>query len=69
MLFAVRMDVDLPRDLDPQTRADTLARDLHLMTQEHPDGHEVLLTDGPAAFTIDWQEGSEPTWWDRYPGW
>lgn len=27
MLFAVRMDVDLPRDLDPQTRADTLARE------------------------------------------
>lgn len=27
MLFAVRMDVDLPRDLDPQVRADTLARE------------------------------------------
>lgn len=27
MLFAVRMDVDIPTDLDPQVRADTLARE------------------------------------------
>ena len=27
MLFCVRMDVDLPRDLDPEVRADTLARE------------------------------------------
>ncbi|WZH51245.1 MAG: muconolactone Delta-isomerase [Nocardioides alkalitolerans] len=27
MLFSVRMDVDLPRDLDPAVRADTLARE------------------------------------------
>jgi muconolactone D-isomerase len=27
MLFAVRMDVDLPPDLDPAVRADTLARE------------------------------------------
>jgi muconolactone D-isomerase len=27
MLFAVRMDVDLPRDLDPHVREDTLARE------------------------------------------
>ena len=27
MLFAVRMDVDLPVDMDPEVRADTLARE------------------------------------------
>lgn len=27
MLFAVTMHVDLPRDLDPEVRADTLARE------------------------------------------
>lgn len=27
MLFAVRMDVDLPRDLDPAVKADTIARE------------------------------------------
>ncbi|WP_281291703.1 muconolactone Delta-isomerase [Streptomyces botrytidirepellens] len=27
MLFAVRMDVDLPRDLDPEVRADLVARE------------------------------------------
>lgn len=27
MLFAVRMDVDVPRDLDPAVREDTLARE------------------------------------------
>ena len=27
MLFAVRMDVTLPTDLDPEVRADTLARE------------------------------------------
>ncbi len=27
MLFAVRMDVDLPVDLDPEVRDDTLARE------------------------------------------
>ena len=27
MLFAVRMDVDVPRDLDPTVREDTLARE------------------------------------------
>lgn len=27
MLFSVRMDVDIPRDLDPAVRADTLARE------------------------------------------
>ncbi|WP_447643645.1 muconolactone Delta-isomerase [Nocardioides zeae] len=27
MLFSVRMDVDVPRDLDPAVRADTLARE------------------------------------------
>jgi muconolactone D-isomerase len=27
MLFAVKMDVALPRDLDPDVRADTLARE------------------------------------------
>lgn len=27
MLFQVRMDVHLPRDLDPEVRADTLARE------------------------------------------
>ncbi|MDF2144459.1 muconolactone Delta-isomerase [Knoellia sp. p5-6-4] len=27
MLFAVRMDVTLPADLDPEVRADTLARE------------------------------------------
>ena len=27
MLFAVRMDVDLPRDLDPTVRQETLARE------------------------------------------
>ncbi|MDR6174645.1 muconolactone D-isomerase [Nocardioides zeae] len=27
MLFSVRMDVDIPRDLDPEVRADTLARE------------------------------------------
>ena len=27
MLFAVRMDVDIPADLDPQVRQDTIARE------------------------------------------
>ncbi|WP_329316423.1 muconolactone Delta-isomerase [Streptomyces sp. NBC_01262] len=27
MLFAVRMDVEIPRDLDPQVRADLVARE------------------------------------------
>ncbi|MBD0022288.1 muconolactone Delta-isomerase [Gordonia pseudamarae] len=27
MLFHVRMDVDIPRDLDPEVRADTVARE------------------------------------------
>ena len=27
MLYAVRMDVDIPRDLDPAVREDTLARE------------------------------------------
>lgn len=27
MLFAVKMDVNIPTDLDPQVRADTLARE------------------------------------------
>lgn len=27
MLFAVRMDVDLPRDLDPTVRQETIARE------------------------------------------
>ena len=27
MLFAVRMDVDIPRDLDPAVRDDTVARE------------------------------------------
>lgn len=27
MLFAVHMDVDIPRDLDPQVRADLVARE------------------------------------------
>ncbi|WP_413810717.1 muconolactone Delta-isomerase [Streptomyces sp. OE57] len=27
MLFAVRMDVDIPRDLDPEVRADLVARE------------------------------------------
>lgn len=27
MLFAVQMDVDLPKDMDPEVKADTLARE------------------------------------------
>lgn len=27
MLFSVRMDVDIPRDLDPEVRTETLARE------------------------------------------
>ena len=42
-LFHVRMDVDIPRDLDPEVRADTVAREKELAQQLQRDGKWVHL--------------------------
>lgn len=49
--------------------ADTLARDLVTQLTESPAGHERLQPTGPNQYTVGWQDGSEPAWWQRYPGW
>ena len=38
MLFAVRMDVDIPTDLDPDVRAETIAREKAYSQQLQRDG-------------------------------
>lgn len=43
MLFAVRMDVDIPRDLDPEVRADTLAREKAYSQDLQRDGRWVHI--------------------------
>ena len=39
MLFAVTMQVDLPHDLDPEVRADLLARESAYSRQQQEAGH------------------------------
>lgn len=43
MLFHVRMDVDIPRDLTPQERAATLAREREYAGQLQRDGKWIHL--------------------------
>ncbi len=43
MLFAVTMHVDLPTDLDPAVRADTLAREKAYSQQLQRDGEWVSI--------------------------
>lgn len=49
--------------------ADTLARDLVSELTENPGGHETLHQAGTETYEIGWQEGTEPAWSRRYPGW
>src|SRR5690242_6956259 len=43
VLFAVTMQVDLPPDLDPEVRADLLARESVYVKQEQEAGHWLHL--------------------------
>ncbi|MEV7872227.1 muconolactone Delta-isomerase [Streptomyces sp. NPDC088124] len=43
MLFTVRMDVDLPRDLDPELRRDLVAREKAYCQELQKSGHWVHI--------------------------
>lgn len=43
MLFAVKMDVDLPVEMDPEVKADTLAREKDYSQQLQRDGEWVHI--------------------------
>ncbi|GAA2352874.1 muconolactone Delta-isomerase [Saccharopolyspora halophila] len=43
MLFAVKMDVDLPVEMDPEVKADTLAREKAYSQQLQRDGEWVHI--------------------------
>jgi hypothetical protein len=49
--------------------ADALARDAMSELMDAPGGHETWTESQPGTFQAGWQEGSEPNWWHRYPGW
>lgn len=49
--------------------ADTLARDLVTQFTSSPDGQESWTQTAPGQYNVGWADGSEPGWWQRYPGW
>jgi ADP-ribosylglycohydrolase len=49
--------------------ADILARDLVSELTGSPGGHETMVESEPRVLTMSWQEGTDPSWWHRYPGW
>jgi hypothetical protein len=49
--------------------ADTLARDLHAVLTESPDGHETRVLTDAHALMVGAADGSEPGMGHRYPGW
>ena len=49
--------------------ADTLARDLVSEINDSPGGHETLTKAESGIYQVGWEEGADPRWWQRYPGW
>lgn len=49
--------------------ADVLAYDLVEELTETPGGHETVVETRTGALSFAWQEGSDPHWQRRYPGW
>ena len=49
--------------------ADTLARDLHAVLTESPDGHERRVPTAAIALSVGTVDGSAPGMRHRYPGW
>ncbi|MDP9459863.1 MAG: ADP-ribosylglycohydrolase family protein [Actinomycetota bacterium] len=49
--------------------ADTLARDLVSEIVDSPGGQETWTESASGTFVQGWQDGADPAWHRRYPGW
>ncbi|MGY1771964.1 ADP-ribosylglycohydrolase family protein [Blastococcus sp. SYSU D00813] len=63
------LPVDLLSRAELSWVADTLARDLVYELTESPSGQPTATLTAPGHYTMGWEDGLEPNWWARYPGW
>lgn len=66
---ASALPVGLVSRLELAWVGDTLARDLVTELSTSPSGHETLIESEPGVLSMGWQEGPDPHWATRYPGW